>query len=111
MEIFEARNEFNNCNELLHHLYVMMWNSIGGHRVVLFQGEPCELGGFMPDVHNSIYVVSPEYKQTVFVVEEVRNGKFLLAIYVGTGIFDQTLGIYLPAYVRDELIETASGNW
>lgn len=111
MERFKACHEFNNCDELLGYLYVAKWNSVECSREVMFQDEPCEIGYFMPDVHNSVYAVSPKYKQVVFVVEEAEDGKFLLAIYMGVGIFDQTLGIILPAYVRDELIETAGGNW
>ena len=105
--------EINNCDELLAHLFEAYDNTIyacGGH--IMFQGDICEVGGFMPDRWCTLM---PSYKfpKTVFGIDDYdMDGQFILYIFKGDSfVLDQTLAVKLPNYVKDELIATIKGEY
>ena len=100
----------NNCNELLTYLTnEEFFNgshkySCGGY--LEFRGDICEVGGFMPDRWCTL-MPSTKLPRTVFAIDDYKEGQFILYVFQGKSfILDQTLGIKLPNYVKDELIAT-----
>ena len=102
-----------NCNELLTYLTnEEFFNgshkySCGGY--LEFQGDLCEVGGFMPDRWCTL-MPSSEFHKTVFAINDCEDNKFILYIFKGNSfVLDQTLAIKLPNYIKDELIATIQG--
>ena len=104
----------NNCDELLIHLleaYDDNRYADGGQ--IMFQGEICEVGGFMPS-RWCILMPSTKFCKTVFAIDDNHNENIPFFLYIFKGdefIIDQTLAIMLPYYVKDELIDTIKGEW
>ena len=105
----------NNCDELLTYLTNDKFfdgfheYSCGGY--LQFQGNICEVGGFMPDRWCTL-MPSIKFPKTVFAIDDYdpTNEEFMLYIYKGDAfVLDQTLAIKLPDYVKDELIDTIQG--
>ena len=103
----------NNCDELLAYLTnEEFFNgshkySCGGY--LEFQGDLCEVGGFMPDRWCTL-MPSSKFPKTVFAINDYEDNKFILYIFKGDSfVLDQTLAIKLPNYVKDELIATIQG--
>lgn len=105
----------NNCDELLAYLTnEEFFNgshkySCGGY--LEFQGDLCEVGGFMPDKW-CLFMMSTKFPKTLFSIQDYgcQQEHFILFIFKGDRFYlDQTLGIILPTYVRDELIATIQG--
>lgn len=101
----------NNCTELLTHLfqnYGDLKYACGGH--IMFQGNVCEVEGFMPD-RWCTFMPSTKFPKTVFAIDECSwDGQFTLYIFKGDAfVLDQTLGVKLPDYIIDELIATIQG--
>lgn len=104
--------EFNNCNELLAYLF-RTYNdcrcAFGNY--IMFQGKQYEIGGFMPS-RWCILMPSIKFPRTVFCIDDNcdEDDQFILYIYKGDSfVIDQTLGIKLPNYIKDELIATIQG--
>lgn len=113
METTIKEKIINNCDELLTHLFKACSDTIyasGGN--IIFQGDICEIGGFMPD-RWCILMPSTKFPKTVFAINDYNeNGKFILYIFKGEEfILDQTLAVILPNYVKEELIATIKGEW
>lgn len=102
----------NNCDELLIHLLEAYDdNSYADGGQILFQGELCEVGGFMPDRWCTL-MPSTKFHKTVFAIDDYEDSQFILYIFKGDEFtIDQTLGIMLPYYVKDELIATIKEEW
>lgn len=106
----------NNCKELLDYLCqeLLFTSSIyccGGH--IVFQGEECEIGGIGGNI-DYLLLLSPKYPMYLFSITEDRydNNYFILSVFRGPSIhIDQTLGVKLPNYVKDELVATIEGKW
>ena len=102
----------NNCDELLTHLFQAYGDcmySCGGY--LEFQGDLCEIGGFMPDRWCTL-MPSPKFPRTVFGIDDYEDNQFILYIFKGDSfILDQTLAVKLPNYVKDELIATIQGYY
>lgn len=105
----------NNCDELLTYLTNDKFfdgfheYSCGGY--LQFQGNMCEVGGFMPDRWCTL-MPSIKFPKTVFAIDDYdpTDEEFMLYIYKGDAfVLDQTLAIKLPDYVKDELIDTIQG--
>ena len=106
----------NNCEELLAYLANEEFfcgshkYSCGGY--LEFQGNICEVGGFMPDRWCTLM---PSYKfpKTVFAIDDYdEDDQFILYVFQGDSfILDQTLAVKLPNYVKDELIATIKGEY
>lgn len=105
----------NNCDELLTYLTDDRFfdgfheYSCGGY--LQFQGNMCEVGGFMPDRWCTL-MPSIKFSKTVFAIDDYdhTDEEFMLYIYKGDAfVLDQTLAIKLPDYVKDELIDTIQG--
>ena len=105
----------NNCDELLTYLTNDKFfdgfheYSCGGY--LQFQGNVCEVGGFMPDRWCTL-MPSIKFPKTVFAIDDYdpTDEEFMLYIYKGDAfVLDQTLAIKLPDYVKDELIDTIQG--
>lgn len=105
----------NNCEELLAYLTNEEFfcgshkYSCGGY--LEFQGNICEVGGFMPDRWCTL-MPSTKFPRTVFAINDdyENDGQFILYVYHGEYfILDQTLAIKLPNYVKDELMATIKG--
>ena len=105
----------NNCDELLTYLTNDKFfdgfheYSCGGY--LEFQGNMCEVGGFMPDRWCTL-MPSIKFPKTVFVIDDYdpTDEEFMLYIYKGDAfVLDQTLAIRLPNYIKDELIDTIQG--
>ena len=105
----------NNCDELLTYLTNDKFfdgfheYSCGGY--LEFQGNICEVGGFMPDRWCTL-MPSIRFPKTVFAIDDYdhTDEEFMLYIYKGDAfVLDQTLAIKLPDYVKDELIDTIQG--
>ena len=97
----------NNCDELLTHLFKACSDTVyasGGN--IIFQGDICEIGGFMPD-RWCILMPSTKFPKTVFAIDDYsEDGQFFLYIFKGKEfILDQTLAVKLPNYIKEELIE------
>lgn len=99
-----------NCDELLAYLTnEEFFNgshkySCGGY--LEFQGNLCEVGGFMPDRWCTLMPCS-KFPKTVFAIDDYEDNEFTLYIFKGDSfILDQTLAIKLPNYVKNELIAT-----
>ena len=97
----------NNCDELLTYLFQTYGDCMyacGGY--LEFQGDLCEIGGFMPDRWCTL-IPSPKFPRTVFGIDDYEDNQFILYIFKGDAfILDQTLAVKLPNYVKDELIAT-----
>lgn len=102
----------NNCDELLIHLLEAYDDTrYAGGGQIMFQGEICEVGGFMPDRWCRL-MPSTKFPKTVFAIDDYEEDQFTLYIFKGEEfILDQTLAIKLPNYVKDELIATIQGEW
>lgn len=105
----------DNCDELLTYLTDDRFfdgfheYSCGGY--LQFQGNICEVGGFMPDRWCTL-MPSIKFPKTVFAIDDYdpTDEEFMLYIYKGDAfVLDQTLAIKLPDYVKDELIDTIQG--
>lgn len=105
----------NNCDELLTYLTNDKFfdgfheYSCGGY--LQFQGNMCEVGGFMPDRWCTL-IPSIKFPKTVFAIDDYdpTDEEFMLYIYKGDAfVLDQTLAIKLPDYAKDELIATIQG--
>ena len=105
----------DNCDELLTYLTDDRFfdgfheYSCGGY--LQFQGNMCEVGGFMPDRWCTL-MPSIKFPKTVFAIDnyDFTDEEFMLYIYKGDAfVLDQTLAIKLPDYVKDELIDTIQG--
>ena len=105
----------NNCDELLTYLTDDRFfdgfheYSCGGY--LQFQGNMCEVGGFMPDRWCTL-MPSIKFPKTVFAIDDYdpTDEEFMLYIYKGDAfVLDQTLAIKLPEYAKDELIDTIQG--
>lgn len=105
----------NNCDELLAYLTNEEF-FCGSHKYTCggyleFQGDICEVGGFMPD-RWCILMPSPKFPRTVFAVDDYEENQFILYVYQGESfMLDQTLAIKLPNYVKNELIATIQGHY
>ena len=102
----------NNCDELLTYLTNDKFfdgfheYSCGGY--LQFQGNMCEVGGFMPD-RWCILMPSSKFPKTVFSTNNIIGDEehFILCIYKGNAfVLDQTLGVKLPIEIYDELVTT-----
>lgn len=104
----------NNCDELLIHLLEAYEDfSYAGGGQIMFQGDICEVGGFMPS-RWCTFMPSKKFYKTVFAIDDncSENIPFFLYVFKGDEFtIDQTLGIMLPYYVKDELIATIKGEW
>ena len=103
----------NNCDELLIHLLEAYDdNSYADGGQIMFQGEICEVGGFMPS-RWCILMPSTKFPRTVFAIDDHdENGQFNLYIFKGGSfVLDETLAVKLPNYVKDELIATIKGEY
>ena len=103
----------NNCDELLAYLFEAYNDTkyaCGGH--IEFQGDICEVGGFMPD-RECILMPSYKFPRTVFAIDDYDgDDQFILYIFKGDSfVLDQTLAVKLPDYVKDELIATIKGEY
>ena len=103
----------NNCDELLAYLFETYGDTkyaCGGH--IEFQGDICEVGGFMPDRWCTLM---PSYKfpKTVFAIDDYgKDGRFTLYIFKGDSfVLDEALAVILPDYITDELIATIKGEY
>lgn len=103
-------NTINNCDELLAYLANDEFfcgshkYSCGGY--LEFQGDLCEVGGFMPDRWCTL-MPSNKFPKTVFAIQDYQKEYFILLIFRGNAFsLDETLGVKLPIYVKDELIAT-----
>lgn len=78
--------------------------SCGGY--LEFRGNVCEVSGFIPGKWCTL-MPSTKFPRTVFAIDDYEEGQFILYVFQGKSfILDQTLGIKLPNYVKDELIAT-----
>ena len=107
--------EISNCDELLIHLLEAYDdNRYAGGGQIMFQGEICEVGGFMPGRWCTL-MPSKKFYKTVFAVDsDIRNKNIPFFLYVFKGdefTIDQTLAIMLPSYIKEELIATIKGEW
>lgn len=104
--------EINNCDELLAYLFEAYSNTRYACGHIMFQGDICEIGGFMPDRWCTLM---PSYKfhKTVFGIDDHdMDGQFTLYIFQGDSfVLDQTLAVVLPNYVKDELVATIKGEY
>ena len=105
----------NNCDELLTYLTNDRFfdgfheYSCGGY--LQFQGNMCEVGGFMPDRWCTL-MPSIKFPKTVFAIDDYdpTDEAFMLYIYKGDAfVLDQTLAVVLPNCIKDELIATIQG--
>ena len=102
----------NSCDGLLAHLFQIYGDCMyacGGY--IEFQGDLCEIGGFMPS-RWFILMPSIKFPRTVFCIDDNydEDDQFILYIYKGDAfVIDQTLGVKLPNYIKDELIATIQG--
>ena len=103
----------NNCDELLAYLFKACGDTryaCGVH--IMFQGDICEVGGFMPDRRCTLM---PSYKfyKTIFAIDDYdEDDQFILYIFKGDSfVLDQTLAVKLPNYVKDELVATIKGEY
>lgn len=106
--------EISNCDELLIHLLEAYDdNRYAGGGQIMFQGDVCEVGGFMPG-RQCIFMPSKKFYKTVFAIDGDtynRNIPFFLYVFKGDEfILDQTLAIMLPYYIKEELITTIKGE-
>ena len=103
----------NNCDELLAYLANREF-FCGSHKYTCggyleFQGNICEIGGFMPDRWCTL-MPSSKFPKTVFAIDDYEGNQFTLYVFQGDSfVLDQTLAIKLPNYVKDELIATIQG--
>lgn len=106
----------NNCDELLAHLCADELHS-GSHQYscggyLEFQGELCEVGGIGGYFNSSTLFTSYKHPNTLFGISDsyTDNEHFVLSVFVlphnSSFVLDQTLGVELPNYVKDELIAT-----
>lgn len=104
----------NNCDELLIHLLEAYDNnSYADGSQIMFQGEICEVGGFMPG-RWCILMPSKKFCKTVFAIDGDNCDKNSFFLYVFKGdefTIDQTLAIMLPSYIKEELLATIKGEW
>lgn len=103
----------NSCDELLVHLYDAYGTCQYAYDGYLeFQGDLYEIGGIAPDP-KGIFMPSPKFPKTVFSIQEAENDSaIILCIFKGDAfILDQTLGVKLPRYIRDELTATIQGYY
>ena len=113
METTIKEKTINNCDELLTHLFEAYDDTTyasGGN--IIFQGDVCEIGGFMPNKW-CVLIPSAKFPKTVFAINECNdNSKFILYIFKGEEfVLDQTLAVRLPNYIQEELIATIKGEW
>ena len=97
----------DNYDELLTYLFETYGDieyACGSH--IIFQGNICEIGGFMPD-RRCILMPSTKFPKTVFAIDDYsEDNQFFLYIFKGKEfILDQTLAVKLPNYIKEELIE------
>lgn len=98
----------NNCDDVLLYLYSKYENPDDDY--VFFQGDKCKVGGLSPrDL--GVLCLHPDFPGYIFLIGIVYNGLFPVFIFKNGDTMDQSLGILLPAYVRDEMIATATGKW
>ena len=104
----------NNCDELLIHLLEAYDdNSYAGGGQIMFQGDICEVGGFMPS-RQCIFMPSKKFYKTVFAIDDDNCNKNPFFLYVFKGdefTIDQTLAVMLPSYIKEELLATIKGEW
>ena len=102
----------NNCDELLIHLLEAYDDTrYAGGGQIMFQGDVCEVGGFMPDRWCTL-MPSKKFYKTVFAIDDYDKNSLFLYVFKGDEfILDQTLAIMLPNYIKDELIATIKGEW
>ena len=110
----------NNCDELLTYLTNDKFfdgfheYSCGGY--LEFQGNMCEVGGFMPDRWCTL-MPSIKFPKTVFAINDdyevydyLNDNQFILYIYKGDAFtLDQTLAVKLPNSIKDEIISIIQG--
>ena len=106
----EGNPQFMGCDELLTFMYENYDKPYIGKAT--FEGDEVEFSGM--DVYVNLcskVIISPKYPRTVFFIEDVAVGHFDLHILINEGCMDELPTVTLPAYVREELIETAAGRW
>lgn len=96
---------FNNCEEIVTLLVETYDTPIQDN--ILFRNEVVHLDGYYPDVNaGSIIITSSKYEGVIFIIGiQNYNDNFLLSIIKNGSIIDQTYGVYLPMYYREEFIE------
>ena len=102
--------QFMNCDELLTCMYANYDKPYIGKAT--FEGEKVVFSGM--EVNNNFcskVIVSPVYPRTVFFIEDVVKGCFDVHIFINEGCMDELPTVTLPAYVRNELIETVAGRY
>lgn len=109
--------ECHNCNELVDTMIRCSEHYIQCG-LIDFQGDELLCEGIAPhhlDVMNGEFILckdKPEHFGYVFLVGPVVENKFDLFLFGSRFYIDQTTGIAeIPAYVREELIATISGEW
>ena len=106
--------KINNCDELIIHLLEAYDdNRYAGGGQIMFQGDICEIGGFMPG-RWCILMPSKKFYKTVFAIDGDCNNNAPFFLYVfkrDEFTIDQTLAVMLPSYIKEELLATIKGEW
>jgi hypothetical protein len=109
-------NEFNGCDELLQFMYECVREGFdpSSYSDYYFEGSRIKFTAGIPPI-KGLFVISPKYPKTLFVIGEMDeefDNTFELAILQGDSfMWDETIIVTLPGYVRNELIATAKGEW
>lgn len=98
------------CSEVLDFLY-KCYSHPTDDRYGIFQGDKVRIKGLYPE-DLGVLCINSKYPDTIFLVGEIKlDGLFPVYIFKNGCNMDQTLGILLPGYSRDEMIATAKGEW
>jgi len=104
----------DDLNELIKIILECRENSVQ-HGVIVFDRNQLVCEGIMPhhiDVMQGDFVIYNNDPKYIFLVGPVIENKFDLFLFGSRFHIDQTTGIEeIPAYMREELIATISGEW
>lgn len=104
----------DDLNELIKIILECRENSVQ-HGVIVFDRNQLVCEGIMPhhiDIMQGDFVIYNNDPKYVFLVGPVIENKFDLFLFGSRFHIDQTTGIEeIPAYMREELIATISGEW